>query len=324
MNIGIAPDTRGRLCDDDVASLKGFGERIRAIFATNLAESATALASNVRGNSDTFRAANVINGKKNGVYWATDDEVLTPDLTLDFGKPTTFSVISLCEHIQLGHRVDDWALDSWQNGEWKEFAAGTCIGARRLWRGQAITSAKIRLRITKAAACPAISEFAVYLEPEAGRREAGRVIGHHIEQGLAKKSWKIVSATSEGSPAQKAIDGDAASFWHTHTAAGRQPPPQEIVVDMGKDHTLTGLLYLPRQDECAVGNVDKFDFYVSPDGKTWGEPVATGEFNNIVNSPDQQKVMFAKPVKGRYFKFIALHAATGECVNAAEIGVVGK
>jgi alpha-L-fucosidase len=263
-----------------------------------------------------------VNGRATGRYWATDDAVLTPDLVLDFGKPTTFSVISLREHIALGHRVDDWALDSWQNGAWQEFAAGTCIGARRLWRGQAITSGRIRLRITKAAACPAISEFGVYLEPEASRREAGKSLARHIEKGLPKEGWKVVSATSEGAPASNAIDGNAATLWHTHTAAGRQPPPQEIVVDMGKVHELTGLLYQPRQDGNVIGNVDRFAVHVSADGRTWGEPVATGEFSNIVNSPDQQKVMFARPAKGRYFKFIALHAAVGDCVCAAEIGVL--
>lgn len=323
MNIGISPDTRGRLCDDDVASLKGFGERINAIFAVNLAESAKITASNVRGDSKRYKAANVINGKKKGEYWATDDNVLTPELIMDFGKPTEFSVISLREYIQLGHRVDDWALDSWQNGEWKEFAAGTCIGARRLWRGQAISSEKIRLRITKAAACPAISEFGVYLEPEASRKEAGKALGAHIEQGIPKNGWKVLSATSEGSPSINAIDGKADTFWHTHTTAGKKDAPQDVVVDMGKVYELTGFLYTPRQDGCAVGNVDKYEFRVSADGTAWGDPVATGEFSNIVNSPDQQKVMFTKPAKGRYFKFTALHAIDN-CVNAAEIGVMGK
>ena len=93
---------------------------------------------------------------------------------------------------------------------------------------------------------------------------------------------------------------------------------------MRKEHELTGLLYTPRQDGCTVGNVDKYAFHVSIDGKTWGDAVATGEFSNIVNSPDQQTVKLAKPATGRYFKFTALHAATGDCVNAAEIGVLGK
>lgn len=324
MNIGIAPDIRGRLCDDDVAALKGFGERAQAIFNTNLASSATLTASNVRGNDPAYAAKNVVLGQsKFRHYWATDDTVLTPELVMDFGKPVTFSVISLREAIQLGHRVDDWALDCWQEGAWKEFAAGTCIGARRLWRGQALTSEKVRLRITKAGACPAISEFGVYLEPESSRKEAGRSITPHLEKGLSKKNWKIVSATCEGAPGFNAIDDNPATLWHTHTAAGRQPPPQEVVVDMGGMHELTGLLYLPRQDGTAIGNVDRYAFHVSADGRTWGDPVATGEFSNIVNSPEQQKVMFARQAKGRYFKFTALHAAAGDCVCAAEIGVLG-
>ena len=174
MDIGIAPDRRGLIDDHDCAALKGFGERIEAIFKTNLAQNAKATASNVRGNDRAYEAANVLNGKsKFKTYWATDDGIKDAELVLDFGRPTEFSVVSLREAIQLGHRIDNWALDSWQNGQWTKFAAGAGIGARRLWRGQSITSEKIRLRIIQASACPAISEFAVYLEPETSRKEAG-------------------------------------------------------------------------------------------------------------------------------------------------------
>ena len=54
-------------------------------------------------------------------------------------------------------------------GAGQEFARGTGIGARRLWRGQPLTSDKIRLPITRAAACPALAGIAVYLEPQAAR-----------------------------------------------------------------------------------------------------------------------------------------------------------
>jgi len=94
--------------------------------------------------------------------------------------------------------------------------------------------------------------------------------------------------------------------------------------DMGQEHELTGFLYLPPQDGNAIGNVDRYAIHVSADGRSWSAPVATGEFPNIINSPDQQMVKFSKPVNGRYFKFVTLHAAAGECVCAAEIGVVGS
>ena len=95
-------------------------------------------------------------------------------------------------------------------------------------------------------------------------------------------------------------------------------------MDMGREHELSGFLYTPRQDGNAIGNVDRYAFYVGADGTTWDEPSATGEFGNIVNSPDQQKVLFAKPATGRYFKFTALHAAEGDCVTIADLGVLGK
>jgi hypothetical protein len=34
-----------------------------------------------------------------------------------------------------------------------------------LWRGPAVTTSRVRLRITKAPVCPAISELALYRQP---------------------------------------------------------------------------------------------------------------------------------------------------------------
>jgi alpha-L-fucosidase len=326
MDVGIAPDRRGLIDEPDTAALKGFGERIQAIFNTKLAQGARATASNVRGNAQTYAAANVLNGKSRfKTYWATDDGVKDAELTLDFGKPTEFSVVSLREPIQLGQRIDTWALDSWQDSQWQEFATGTGIGARRLWRGQSITSDKLRLRLINASASPAISEVGVYLEPQAGRKESGALVPGHIKLGLSKKDWKVVSFSAEGEGtglASHAIDGKPTTFWHTHTAAGRQPPPQSLTVDMGKEQELTGFLYLPRQDNCAVGNVTHYAFAISVGGQAWTE-VAQGEFGNIAANPVQQKVKLDKPVTARYFKFTASGALDG-CANAAEIGVLAK
>jgi alpha-L-fucosidase len=67
--------------------------------------------------------------------------------------------------------VDDWALDTWQDGTWAEFAKGTAIGSCRLVRGKPVTTAKVRLRITRAPVCPAIAEFGLFLEPPAQGRD---------------------------------------------------------------------------------------------------------------------------------------------------------
>ena len=91
-------------------------------------------ASNVRGGAKQFAPENLLDGKRKS-YWATDDGVTTPDLVIEFPKPVTFNVVSLREYLPLGQRIEAFALDQWQDGQWVEFAKGTSIGNHRLVRG---------------------------------------------------------------------------------------------------------------------------------------------------------------------------------------------
>jgi alpha-L-fucosidase len=166
--LNLPPDRRGIIHENDVASLKEFRRLFDATFKTDFAQGAKAAASNTRGNDTRFAATNVLDNNRE-TYWCTDDDALTPELVLDLGRAVTFNVVSLREYLPLGLRVDDWALDRREGDQWIEFAKGTGIGNRRLWRGDKITTAQVRLRITKAAACPAIAEFALYCEPDAAR-----------------------------------------------------------------------------------------------------------------------------------------------------------
>ena len=171
--LNLPPDRRGRIHEGDARALRGFKRLLDATFGTDLAHGARASASNVRGGDARFAASNVLDGRRD-TYWTTDDAATTPDLVLDLDRPATFNVVSLREHLPLGQRVEDWALDAWGDGAWREIGGGTSIGNRRLWRGGDVTTRRVRLRVTKAPACPAISEVALYLEPPGARaRPAG-------------------------------------------------------------------------------------------------------------------------------------------------------
>ncbi|HPK25073.1 MAG TPA: alpha-L-fucosidase [Candidatus Hydrogenedentes bacterium] len=159
--LNLPPDRRGRIHERDAQSLIAFGKRLKAMYGTNLAAGASASASNVRGGDKRFSAACVLDGKSDS-YWCSDDEALTPELVLELPEARTFDVVSLREYLPLGQRVDRWALDARVDGAWQEFACGTAIGSRRLWRGNAVTTDSVRLRIMEAAACPAISEVALH------------------------------------------------------------------------------------------------------------------------------------------------------------------
>jgi alpha-L-fucosidase len=163
--LNVPPDRRGRIHEKDAASLRGFRAILDATFDEDLAQAATLEASDVRGGDDRFAPGNVLDGDSD-TYWATDDDVTTPSLVLTWDEPATFNVVSLREHLPLGQRITAWALDCWEDGAWREIAAGQAIGARRLWRGEAVTSTRLRVRVTESPVCPALSEVAVYLEPE--------------------------------------------------------------------------------------------------------------------------------------------------------------
>jgi len=163
MLLNLPPDTRGRIADNDVNSLKEFRALLDSTFAKDLTRGAKASASNVRGGNVRFTAANVIDNKRD-TYWSTDDQTKTAELILDLGHETKFNVVRIREYLPLGQRIDAFALDQWSNGQWIEFARATSIGNCRLVRVSSMTTSKVRLRIIQAAVSPAISELSLFAE----------------------------------------------------------------------------------------------------------------------------------------------------------------
>lgn len=164
LNLNLPPDRRGRIHENDVSALKEFRRALDATFTTDLARGARATASGSRGGAAAFAATNVRDGDR-ATYWSTDDGATTPELVLDLGQPRTFDVVSLREYLPLGQRVEAFALDRWVDGAWTEFAQGTSVGNLRLLRVGPVTTEKVRLRITKAPVCPAISELGLFVSP---------------------------------------------------------------------------------------------------------------------------------------------------------------
>lgn len=176
--LNIPPDRRGQIHENDIASLKGYGEHLRQTFAVNLAASAKTQAGNTRSR----------NGVANSCYgperlldddpwsaWITDDDVHTPEVVLELAGEKTFDLIRLREDIRLGQRVEGVAVDVWDTkaaggAAWKEIARAQSVGANRLWRIPKTTAGKVRLRVTQSPVAPALSDFGLFLEPEFGTK----------------------------------------------------------------------------------------------------------------------------------------------------------
>ena len=126
-------------------------------------------------------------------------------------------------------------------------------------------------------------------------------------QSLARTGWTLRFVDSQETAggnyaATNAFDGNSNTMWTSQWQSAQPPHPHEIQIDLGAARDVVGFRYLPRQDGITVGNIGRYEFYVSPDGTNWGAAVAIGIF-----SPDSSEKEIAFPVKtGRYVRLRAL------------------
>ncbi|HTI06035.1 MAG TPA: alpha-L-fucosidase [Gemmatimonadales bacterium] len=156
--LNLPPDRRGLIHENDVRALRDLRRLLDDTFVTNLADSARARATNTRRGSSPN---NVLDGKRD-TYWASDDDVTTPSLTLELPRETAFDVVRIREYLPLGQRVESISVDIWERAGWAPWAAATSIGNCRLLRGPRATTSRVRLSVTRASVCPAISEFSLF------------------------------------------------------------------------------------------------------------------------------------------------------------------
>jgi alpha-L-fucosidase len=162
LNFPIMPN--GLIHENDEKAVLEFASTVKASFADNLAEDQKVDATNVRGNSKQFGAENLIDNNKD-TYWATDDSVTTPSLTIDFEKPTMFNRFMVQEYIRLGQRVKSFTVEAFIDGAWKELVNGTTIGYKRILRFPGVEATKVRFRITGSKGSPVISNIGIYNAP---------------------------------------------------------------------------------------------------------------------------------------------------------------
>ena len=159
LDLGIAPDTRGLLDDEDVKSLEGFGKLLEASFKNNLAQAATLRVSNNRSKS--YKGMFVLDQMIDS-YWATEDTVKKAEINLTWTSDQTFDLIKMREYIPLGQRIDSVEVDAMINGTWTKIAAATSIGACRIiFLNEPVKTSQLRLRIA-APVCITMSELGVF------------------------------------------------------------------------------------------------------------------------------------------------------------------
>ena len=158
LNIGI--DKRGLVNENDVNRLMEFRQARENAFKTNLAIGKIT-ASNIRGKDKKFSAEKLLDSNFD-TYWATDDNMKSAEITLDFVKEVELNTVILQENIALGQRVKSFSVQIWKKGNFETVSKNTTIGYKRIIRFSKITTPKIKILIEDSKACPVISTLEIY------------------------------------------------------------------------------------------------------------------------------------------------------------------
>lgn len=158
--------------------------------------------------------------------------------------------------------------------------------------------------------------YVPYTEP-IDMRQGGHLMAYASADGLVqsiitekeygffvdKSEWTIYSYDSQqggNEKAANAIDDDDNTIWHTQWSPTTPDCPHEIVVDMKQTFRVTAFSYKGRKDG-SNGRVQRYEVYFSPSPYLWGEPAASGTFNN---TSDKQTVSIPSKPEARYMKFL--------------------
>ena len=126
--LNVTPDRTGLMPDADAKRAAEFGETIRRLLGTPIAESS--------GKGGT--------------------------LTMTLKAPAAVAHIVMMENLAGGERVREYVVEGRSQGQWQPVSSGTAIGHKKIDRIAPTVVDALRLRITRSAGTPDIRRFAVF------------------------------------------------------------------------------------------------------------------------------------------------------------------
>ncbi|UOG77370.1 alpha-L-fucosidase (plasmid) [Hymenobacter tibetensis] len=156
--LNLPPDTRGLVHESDVKVLQDWKELRDDTFTQNLAAGA-------RVQAPGSRNSKALLDSRYDTYWTTGGFDSTAVVELALPQSRTFDVLMLQENIAVGQRIEKFALEAWQDGQWQLVTEGTTVGYKRLLRFAPVTTDKVRLRILSSRLNPTLSELGLYKQP---------------------------------------------------------------------------------------------------------------------------------------------------------------
>ena len=158
--LNVPPSTHGLLGDADVRALTGFGARIAATFASDVA--AGALVTATQGGETAKAAADLDPDSA----WFAGAAVSEASLEFALEGPVRFDVIEVREPIAtFGQTIESHEIAARADGAWMVIARGTTIGNKRLHRIEPLTADAVRVTVRSSVGELRVSRLGLYARP---------------------------------------------------------------------------------------------------------------------------------------------------------------
>ncbi|MBD3176620.1 MAG: alpha-fucosidase [Armatimonadia bacterium] len=167
--LNLPPDRRGLIHENDVARLRELDDVLRATFDEDLAAGASCTASSETPEAPATAAAD----GDDATFWMPREGDRDPSLVLELTDARTFDTVLLQEHIQVGQRIEELALDALVDGTWREVTRATTVGYKRLLRFDPVTTNRIRVRVLSSRLEPTLQKVGVFLSPSEAQGDGG-------------------------------------------------------------------------------------------------------------------------------------------------------
>lgn len=288
----LSPDKSGRFPAKDAKRLVEFGKMISEMKKTDYALGCTAKSLYGWGKP---HEANLLTDQDPFTSWQTPKGVVKAGVEIKLEKKNLINVIKLQENVRdFGQRIESFSVETFVDGQWKEIAASTTIGYRKMiLLKEAIYTDLIRIHVLNSRTSVSLGNVSLYYLPPIQSEK----IESDKRMPLTNSGWKttIYNITSQ-SPISFLTDNNNSTYYKCFI----NNYPFGIIVDFKESQQLSGFSYSPDNRKDA-GHLENYKIYLSNDGKEWGNPLCTGRFGNIINNPVEQYLSF-KPTKARFAK----------------------
>ena len=132
---------------------------------------------------------------------------------------------------------------------------------------------------------------------------------------LSKDGWTITASSSKD-PAERAIDSDTSTIWHSNykaegsTITEKDNAPYTLEVTLPDAATVSGFRYYPREGGSTSGIAKTAELYLSADGKNFTK-VGDIVYSQDDSNRNARETLFSGNVKIKAFRYVITSAVNG-------------